>query len=353
MENMGVYRGDAFYECEHVTHGDYLLRKAADFVWIYQEDGCVSFCGDGSTRKVTLSDGRATFRVQSWGHANFDDVRQPSLKMNSHKGILSMDRIISETDLTDFWFIFPDAKYQTQKRQDLRNTDRILATSINSWSYPVTPMRAVFRRQVYFRPDCEVFYLYVENTEAEISVGINGNQVGSFVHHDSWLLLPSDLVTPGQSAELELTITRQFSNDSVGRVILVGCIQVPASNVRTMTANQWAAMDPGMAGTRLLFPVSMRPGEEKLLTGFIPEAGKRSRVMVLNGSGLEAVLVGHDHVIGRVKLETEGFPDAKGGSSRRVYVPAAWQDGCVYLHLTGIGSRIGILESIQWETLLE
>ena len=97
-------------------------------------------------------------------------------------------------------------------------------------------------------------------------------------------------------------------------------------------------------------PVSLAPGQEVLLSGILPEGENRARTLVLEGSGIEATLVAHGHVCGRVELKTEGYPEVRGGSSRRVYLPKGWSDDSVCLHLCGIGEG-GALTAVRWEEI--
>lgn len=117
-----------------------LLEKAADLVWITHGTLTRAYFCDGGN--LLLDGGRGTWdiRVQSWGHANFDDVRQPALKMGSGKGLEGVAQLMSCQDISDLWMIYPQAKYAAQQKPELRESDAIMATTINSWSYPAAPM---------------------------------------------------------------------------------------------------------------------------------------------------------------------------------------------------------------------
>ena len=117
------------------------------------------------------------------------------------------------------------------------------------------------------------------------------------------------------------------------------------------SADDWQAIQPQRAGEITPLPVALEPGEERLLVHILPVGEAKPRTLVLEGEGLEATLIAHRHVVGRVQLPTPGYPEVKGGNASRVYLPAEWADGTVALHLCPLG-RGAVLKSLRWEEIV-
>ena len=326
-----------------------MLLSPADFLWISNGNGTKALYCDGSDLLLPAAEGEWQVRAQSWGHVNFDDVRQPSLHMGSGKGIEGAACIVEQQEITDLWYIFPYPKYRRQNRPDLRETDRILATTLNSWSYPSAPMDADFERKVYFRPDCDCFWLQLEYPDSQVTVFVNDQPVGVLQPGVSLLRLNLPEGLRG-GATLRLHTVRRFSHTTLGRAHLLSGRRIAEGSMSGADVNVWRNIRPAEGGKAVRLPVSLSPGQEVLLSGILPEGENRARTLVLEGSGIEATLVAHGHVCGRVELKTEGYPEVRGGSSRRVYLPKGWSDESVCLHLCGIGEG-GALTAVRWEEI--
>lgn len=350
MEAAGQFRGDVFYETQLPDDAPVLASDAADFLWVHGPAGdAARFC-DGSSALLPGGCGAWQLRVQAWGHSNFNDVRQPSLRMGAGKGVSALARVLHRQDITDLWFIYPQDKYRAQGSEANRATDRILATSINTWSYPATPMTADFVRKVRLPGDCDRFWLYVERGDcADVTVRVDGKEAGRLRLGDQWIDL-SGCARPGSSAELCLTVTRRLSHESLGRVELVSGQSLKDVRMYGLPVEAWQKMYPQKQGEAVVLPLSLTAGQELMLTGILPDTRNQARTLLLDGSGIEATLIAGGHVCGRVQLASEGYPEVRGGSSRRIYLPAAWAERGLCLHLCALGGG-GTLTGIRWETI--
>ena len=141
-----------------------------------------------------------------------------------------------------------------------------------------------------------------------------------------------------------------FSHDSLGHVLLYHCSRVEGTGTSIFPVESWQKLTPEAEGNAVSLPLRMIAGEECLLTGFGMEKLCRAGTLVLDGEGLEATLCGHGHVIGRIQLKTADYPEVRGGSSRRIYVPESWNDEEMVLHLSALGKE-GTLAGISWEMI--
>ena len=350
MEDAGIYRGDVFYETDTGDDLPLLIRHAADYVWAERGQEHMAAFSDGGSMLLEGGAGPWSLRVQSWGHSNFDDMRQPSLVMGSKKGIEGMVRVLEQQEITGLWTIYPEGKYAAQNRPELRETDRILATTINTWSFPVTPMKADFVRRVFLRADCDSFWLHMDAGDAQVRVWVDGTDAGSFACSDPWLDL-SAVTKPGQSAELRLNVSRRFGHIPLGRVTLVSGQQIRQARMYGFSVDDWQTIQPQRAGEITPLPIALEQGEERLLVHILPVGEAKPRTLALEGEGLEATLIAHRHVVGRVQLPTPGYPEIKGGNASRIYLPAEWADGTVALHLCPLG-RGAVLKGLRWEEIV-
>ena len=101
MESAGFLHGAAYYQCVFDAHSTadgtthvLSLAHAGDIVTAYLNDKPLGTQrGVGNEVKFdtigALQEGRNTLRVrvEVWGHANFDDGRNPSLRLNSPRGV--------------------------------------------------------------------------------------------------------------------------------------------------------------------------------------------------------------------------------------------------------------------------
>lgn len=343
MEDYGIYRGDIFYEFDLPEACRLLLKNAADMVWVND----AAFFGDGSTYEATGRAGTNRIRVHAWGHPNFDDVRQPSLKMGSKKGLADLCALRDCRDISSLWFIYPEGKYVRQQNAGLKATDRILATTIDSWSYPVTPMRAEFVKTVLIpETDSDRFYLRFGNTSAAISVTVNGIDCGQCAKCDRTVEITRS-VRPGESAEIHLTVERTFSHDALGGVELLCAKAVTNVRASGLDAADWKQVREAAEKQPTALPLRVAVGQERVLSGLETDG---PAMLVIDGNGLFAVLLNDDHVIGTVQLTAPGYPEVRGGSSRRIYVPASYQTRSLRLYLCGIGDG-GTLTGLHWEII--
>jgi beta-galactosidase len=349
MEAAGIYRGDVFYEMTLPDSAPLLLKDPADFLWAYHIDSCQARYCDGSSLCLDTQPGDWRIRVQSWGHSNFDDVRQPALKMGSSKGLAQMVRVLDRSDITNLWFIYPDAKYEAQNRPELRATDQILATTINTWSYPASPMRADFVRKVHLRADCDSFWLHVEQEGIGLTAWVDGVEAGSLRAGDHYLDL-TGASKPGQGVELRLRVTRRFSHESLGNVTLLSGQKVQGVQMYGFCVEDWQMLQPEGPGDTAALPLLLPAGSERVLCDILPEGPGKPRMLVLEGTGIEATLIAHQHVCGRVLLASPGYPEVRGGSSRRIYLPGEWaQDARLHVCALGAGGK---LTGLYWEEII-
>lgn len=348
MEQKQQYRGDVLYRFSVQQDVPLLLEKAADLLWITHNAQTSAYFSDGSNLLLDGGKGTWDIRVQSWGHANFDDVRQPALKMGSGKGLKGAVQIMSCQDISDLWMIYPQAKYQAQQKPELRQSDAIMATTINSWSYPAAPMCADFVREVYFAENCDRFFLYIEGEGSQVTVYLNDQYVGERQANDPWVDITA-MAVAGTGAKLRLTTTRRFSHTSLGAIKLYGGRHIAGAQMAGIPVEAWQILRAADDGRRIALPVNLQAGEECLLTDFVPQPGQQDRMLVIEGEGIEATLIAHGHVAGRILRGAPGYPEMTGGSSRRIYLPASWQADA-RLHVTGIGQG-GVLTGILWETI--
>jgi len=354
MEDAGVYRGGIFYDLSLAKDGQLLLHHAADILTVWHENAQAhSLYATGGHVMLPVQAGRCCIYAESWGHSNFEDARLPSLHMGSGKGIDKITFICRVEDVTELWRISPRNKYTLQEKPEYEAQDRIMATSINTWSYPVSPMTAVFRRSIFFDADCNRFLLRFEKMPAQVTVWVNNRLVGN-VHPGDPCIDLTEFACPGKGALVQLEVLRRYSHDSFGAVSLICGSAVNDAELAALDVDSWKKIAPETVGVQSNLPIDMKTGEQCMLTGFLPEDKHGNFVLVAEGRGIELTLVAAGKVCGRMLLKTEGFPEVRGGSARRIFIPGNWMlpdrgVACLVLQSLSEDAR---LDKLYWERVV-
>ena len=112
LESLGVYRGRGTYLATVDLTGidDLLLVGAADLTDLSIAGRAEpTMAGFGATERIDVRDvsGPVELRgtVEIWGHANFDDVRLPALRLGALRGLGTVWTVTGTRDLSAHWTV--------------------------------------------------------------------------------------------------------------------------------------------------------------------------------------------------------------------------------------------------------
>ncbi len=361
MERNGQYRGSACYEIEIPKSAKYLISGLSDIVTVYRDNTFQNcFYGDGKNRIMTLAEGTWRFGTEIWGHSNFDDIRIPSLRLGSLKGISSMRNITHEADISDNWEL--ELKYGgSADRKEYK-----LLTDIDKYNIPLSPVTGVYRKTVKLWQECKDFVLYFEKADCRVAVKINGVYMGEVSQGNPWIEL-DETVTSGEACSIELEITRKYYADQAGPVLLFGGQKLESCRYRDSTF--WGEM-PEAEWTETL-PVFPKPGEDIVFMPEIPGKTGCDKKFFFKGKDilLTAAYVPdsyltkdnevekdspnrntygqlHKHIVGRVLLGKK-MPTVAGGPANELFLCGDWhKEGKLVIKCQALTEK-ACLEEIQ------
>jgi hypothetical protein len=344
LERLGIYRGAGRYLSGGVagTPIGFVLKNAADIVEV-RYGGWTSgwFANGGTDAWMPLTGARQdsdqlAITTRIWGHSNFDDGRLPSLRLGSLRGIDGVLAVERARDISAGWAV------SSQDRPAVANGPAPLSTA-GGW------MSGIFPQQVsYFRhitgPEAGLAALHAPETQAAISVDINGQAVGKISPLASVLWLGNLQV----GNELRLTVTKTWG-ESVGELILLTG-RSPASEWRVERQDTTTLIAARNAASFLptRFPVTVPVGKSRWIR--IPRS-KLSNDPLANdivratGQGLLITALAGETNLGRLWVG-DLIPGAQisGGQGDLLLVDGSDHDLDLLLEATG--SRIGVLTGL-------
>lgn len=379
LEKHGVYRGAGVYELDIKKNEKLLLHNVADIIYTYHDGKTVDIAHkSGTSYFLDASPGKWTFVVESWGHSNFNDIRLPSLRMGSLKGIKAVTSIIREDDITDMYYVqtdkFPFEDTCCPQFEHLEDTcpssvdhssgkeadccpdnaspgcscedkkdghltaELPVFLSVNEIIRPEAPLCLAYSRKVFPPEGCNRFVLHFNGNTVYIAIYIDGRFCGTVDPADPFVDI-SDMVVAGRPFTLTLRIMKSNCFQPVGRISLLGGISVETCRFAPMDISYYVNLSGICVADGGDFPLEVERGSFKLAKLGIPHRSRDARI-TFDGSDMELFCMLNGHVVGRVLLPTEGFPQVKGGHPFSVMIPAQWgDDEPLTVLMCGIGNR--------------
>ena len=320
METLGQYRGIGRYEVQIEEAGTYLLAKAADMITL-QKDGVVKefFFAYGNCRERYLEEGRWEVDTEIWGHSNFDDIRLPSLKMNSQKGIEKLVLIKRRENISESW-LFDLDEAPVESHYFFRPSPYQAIMGIDGYNRAVSPLRTVYDRYVTLDPALDTWYLHFEKAECMIWVYVNGTFVEMVQKADPYVDISR--FADGKRLEITLRLLRRYWTDPVGEVTLLGGRCIKSCCFGKVDLNQAKSGTE----TKITLPCAFLPGENvKLRLTEIPE-GADDLKLFFKGRDLKLTVFAGGHTAGRILLDCAKMPAVAGGDPNVVTLCREWLD---------------------------
>lgn len=313
---------------------------------------------------MTLTKGTWRFRTEIWGHSNFEDIRIPSLRLGSLKGISSIRSVMHETDISDNW------ELELKDGRSAASEEYNLLTDIDKYNIPLSPITGIYRKTVRLWKDCTDFVLYFEKADCRIAVKINGRYMGEVSQGNPWVEL-DNTVTSGEDCSIELEITRKYYADQAGPVLLFGGQKVERCRYRDCTfwgempETEWVkalpvfpkpeediVFIPDMPGEKRCDKKLFFKGKDILLTAaYVPDTYLAEDI-VTEKDGQNRCTSGklHKHIVGRIILGKE-MPAVDGGPSNELFLCGDWlEEGKLVIKCQALTKK-ACLEEIQVKIL--
>ncbi|NTU74038.1 hypothetical protein HGB07_07835 [Candidatus Roizmanbacteria bacterium] len=150
LEQNNIYRGFGWYRSSISNIKDlrgFLIRSGSDILTIHFDNNYLgTFVPGGGDQFVALPNGLklsgkadVVIRAEIWGHANFDDHRLPSLRLNSLRGIGGLMAVQKVEQISQNWF------YQHRAQHPADKIDPIWPMLLfGGWTYTDEPLQGIY-----------------------------------------------------------------------------------------------------------------------------------------------------------------------------------------------------------------
>ena len=315
LESLGVYRGRGTYLATVDLTGidDLLLVGAADLTDLSIAGRAEpTMAGFGATERIDVRDvsGPVELRgtVEIWGHANFDDVRLPALRLGALRGLGTVWTVTGTRDLSAHWTVSGAAQWAD---------DPAPIRSLGGWSSTRVGRPITYSRSLAVVPDT-ICALHLAGLAAPVTVTADDGEPVTVYAENPWLLLAAG------TGQVSLTMTHDPSGGAVRPQLLT----LRAVTGWTCTAQDDAtllgyARDGERGGPRLELPLAVEPGAELWVDVDVP-AGPAGWLVRLAGAQLRATAWVGGECLGRVWLADPRRPRFSGGDPDILWIPASW-----------------------------
>ncbi|GAA1611898.1 MULTISPECIES: beta-galactosidase [Kribbella] len=328
LEALGVSRGRGTYTTTAELTGELLLVGAADIVDLSIGGRVHTFAGFGATERIDVRglDGELRATVEIWGHANFDDVRLPSMRLGALRGLGTLWNVVEARDISALWTV--DGHWAGDPAP-VRNLAGWSSTRIGT---PISYTRRV---------DTEApAALHLDGVRAPVSVTVDDGVPVTVHREDPWVLLPTG------TKQISVTLPHDPSGGGLRAELLT------LSAIRDWTcATQNDELLTEFASRRedgvdVELPLTLRPGEEAWLDLSLPTLENGA---LLRAEGTQARITGwaSGECLGRVWLGDR--PAFSGGDPDVLWIPPGWT-GLTLLVQGAAGPAVPELRTIGIET---
>ncbi|MBE1876078.1 beta-galactosidase [Myceligenerans pegani] len=310
-EALGVFRGRTHYGADIGGLAELLLQGTSDIADLtLDDDARPALARFGATTLVPVAGARRLeATVETWGHANFDDVRLPALRMGSLRGIGRVWSVTGRTDVSALWEVTGPGTWPG---------DPAPLRGLAGWSSTRAGTPVTYRRGLP-TDGASHHALRLDGLDGPADVAVDG--VTHLVTADEpWLTL-----APGEGSDVAVTVPHRPG--AALRAELLRLEPVRGWDVEPQPDDALLALAATAAtGERVRLPLDLAPGDEAWFDVEVPTGGLSLR---LEGRQIRVSAFAAGELLGRVWLDDPARPRFTGGDSTRIWLPAAWNTGAV------------------------
>lgn len=339
MEQNGVYRGFVQYEAEVERGRPVVVSDAADFISAYDGKTYLGTrIGKGTIQKYPAAQAEDwRFRVESWGHSNFDDPRLPALRMTSPKGIGGVFSVLRVDRRLRWRFVLCEKWLPAHLELETSPFDALLPP--DSWNSTRTPLLAAYYTDFTPEMQGDAFAIELNGNKAETAIYVDGELVGVFNPYTPWIPI-TPYVQKGRTCRLTLLCRKRDWMQPVGKPALY---HLKAAPVRMYALEEDALLRlSAEGGVQTELPLTLCPGETAVLDLGLDGVSYSFGHAVAEATDLKLTAMFNGHVVGRVVGDFPEGPALHGGDPCAFYLPAPWfrpSGNRLHLLLEGIGPK--------------
>lgn len=318
MEKLGQYRGVGCYRILLEVDSHVMIQDAGDIITIEGEGVAETLFSRGGTLERIWHKGEYRICAEIWGHSNFDDIRCKSLRMSSLKGISNIIQVKSRQDISDNW-LFELDEQPVSEWYFFRHSGYNTIMGIDAYIRASTPLRTVYDKWVTVSETDTSHVLHFSAADCLIYVYVNGHYEGTVIKDDPYL----DISRYAGSSRIQITLRleRRYHSDKAGDVTLISGVKIPSCHYREVPIEE---LSMNTEGECVKLPMPLSRGTHTLLK--IPLKAKKGKdiKVFFKGQDIKLTVIWNHRIVGRLILETQGFPVMKGGRSDVVCLCSEW-----------------------------
>ncbi|MEU0096707.1 beta-galactosidase [Kribbella sp. NPDC006257] len=308
LESLGVYRGRGTYSATADLTGidELLLVGACDLVDLSIADEVLpTIAGFGATRRIDVHavQGPTVIHatVETWGHANFDDSRLPSLRLGSLRGLGTLWAVEKVQSLNASWLV---EGHWAGQPAPLR--------SLGGWSSTRVGVPITYTRRL---EPAGTSALRLLGVEQPIAVTVGSGEPVTVHQENSWVMLPAG------TSQVSVTLPHHPSGGGLHAELLT--LRPVTDWACTVQDDELLTAHASRADstTEIDLPLTLEPGEEVWLDVDLP-AGDEDCLVRLDGSQLRVTGWAAGECLGRIWAGDRAR--FSGGDPDVLWVPAGW-----------------------------
>ncbi len=365
MEACGIFRGTLSYQISAAPETGILMKNAADIIQGWRNGEFLGSRVSGGQWQhyaagESLDGGPLSwrFRVESWGHSNFDDARLPSMRIAAPKGIAGIYQVDGTDGDALMWRFRME---ETWLPDSLKVCQEPMAAILppNAWNSTRMPLISSYSTQWTLRTGSDACALEMDGAVAETAVYVDGMLAGVMNAFDPWLELTGWL-EPGKPGLISLLCRKRHWAEPAGspklhhltklNPVMTGC-----SEQRLALHDFGGSVSNDVMGKRKSIPLegfSLVPGETRVFHFDLDGMTQLCANLRIRGLDMKATGLFNGHLLGRVFSPGGCRPEMVGGDAELLYLPGPWfveKGNRLVLIVEALGPD-AILESVSLES---
>lgn len=312
-EEVGVHRGRTHYSTALDGADELLVEGASDIVDLALDEVALpTVAGFGATFLLPVAGaGRLDATVETWGHANFDDVRLPALRLGSLRGLGRVWSVVGRSDVSALWRVSAAGGWPG---------DPAPLRTLGGWSSTRVGEPTTYSRGLDV-DDAHHHALRLAGVAGSVQVSVDG-VARTVTQDDPWLHL-----APGAGRKVAITVPHRPGAGLAAELFRLE--PVSGWDVEAQADEALLGLsEADAAGETVALPLELAPGEERWFEAAVPPGGLSFE---FEGAQVRVSAFAGGELLGRVWLDDPARPRFTGGDAGRLWLPAAWNDGTVRL----------------------
>lgn len=323
LEQVGIEKGCGWYKVKFKPTTDKIkgivVENASDILSVYvNKDFLGTFINGGDFLYLPIEteseEIEVSIKSEIWGHCNFDDVRKPSLRLHSLKGLNGVSLIADIMDITSNWYLYKNAD---SKHPPVYTNFGVRLTSEKGF-------KDRYFKEIFIEQDTDNLYLVFKDFQCKGHLYINQRYVDEIdIYHNS--LNVTDFIESGAVNKIEVVIEKNYYDESTGKVYMLKGIKNQGCSIMRVSPDDLYRL--GTEARERLKKVSLPLLIEKNDAAIVwfesayKEDYKKIKA-IFEGENIKITAIVHNEVIGRIWVDekiSKAF--TRRGKPNILYIP--------------------------------